>query len=281
VKVSAAPEALSVAQLLSAAPAPSTAQAQRDTFWQGRLTVFQPARGCGYRFNLDPVLLAQFAEPAQHVLELGAGCGILSLLLLASGRAARVTAVEVQPELAELCQRNAAANGLDQHLQVLRGDLRHTALPQADAVVFNPPYFAAHTGKASPQWGRDAARHERHGTLSDFVKAAAAAVVPGGPVAAIVPAGRSEELQGLFAAAQLAQVCQQDVCAREGQSPGHVLMVARQGPATFTQRPALVIHTGVGRDFTAGVAAWIEGPAQWKPPKPTVRPACASPPRTP
>jgi tRNA1Val (adenine37-N6)-methyltransferase len=240
---------------------PSAASAQRDTFWQGRLTVFQPARGCGYRFNLDPVLLAQFAESAHHVVELGAGCGILSLLLLAANKAAQVTAVEVQPELAELCQRNAAANGFAQRLQVVRGDLRHTALPRADAVVFNPPYFAAHTGKASPQWGRDAARHERHGTLNDFVQAAAAAVLPGGPVAAIVPVGRSEELRRLFAAAGLAQVCQQDVCARQGLRPGHVLMVARQGVAAVTLRPSLIIHSGAGRDFTADVARWVEGPA--------------------
>ena len=32
----------------------------RDTFWHGRLAVWQPARGHGYRFNLDPVILARF-----------------------------------------------------------------------------------------------------------------------------------------------------------------------------------------------------------------------------
>ena len=56
----------------------------RDTFWGGRLTLWQPARRAGYRFNIDPVLLASAVPSGDHAIDLGAGCGILGILLLAA-----------------------------------------------------------------------------------------------------------------------------------------------------------------------------------------------------
>ncbi|MCK5690158.1 hypothetical protein KAI87_12850, partial [Myxococcota bacterium] len=70
-----------------------------DTFWEGALKVWQPAKGQGYRFNLDPVLLYGFAPPANEILEFGAGCGILSLLMLGSAKTQKAVAVEIQAQL--------------------------------------------------------------------------------------------------------------------------------------------------------------------------------------
>src|SRR5688572_25658633 len=98
--------------------------ASKDALWGGKLTLWQPARGRGYRFNLDPVLLYGFAPPAAHTVDLGAGCGVLGLLLAAGGKAQRVTAIEIQPELAILAAKNADENGLRGRYEVLTGDLR-------------------------------------------------------------------------------------------------------------------------------------------------------------
>ena len=122
--------------------AQDTPSVTRDTFWHGRLAVWQPARGHGYRFNLDPVVLARFCPVSDAAVELGAGCGILSLLLLASGKVRRIQAVEVQPLLADLARRNALENGLKERLSVLQADLREIHGPRVDLVAFNPPYFS-------------------------------------------------------------------------------------------------------------------------------------------
>src|SRR5262249_23627204 len=63
----------------------------QDAIFSGRLRLCQPARGAGYRFNLDPVLLAGFAAGGEHVVDLGAGCGVLGLALLVLGKAERLT----------------------------------------------------------------------------------------------------------------------------------------------------------------------------------------------
>ena len=142
-----------------------------DTLLKGTLKLWQPAKGHGYRYNLDPVLLSGFVEPADTVLDLGAGCGVLGLLMLARG-SKRLFAVEQNPVMADLVRRNAIENGWSERVTVLQGDLRNLDLPQVDCIVSNPPYFKAGSGNPSPNPIKDEARFERHGTLDDFVGAA-------------------------------------------------------------------------------------------------------------
>jgi tRNA1Val (adenine37-N6)-methyltransferase len=231
----------------------------RDALWRGQLGFWQPARGEGYRFNLDPVLLSGFARPAPHVIELGAGVGVLAVLLVASGRAERVTAVEIQPELAALCADNARDNGLATQISVVAADLRSLVPVRADAAVFNPPYFKAGDGRGAPERRRDAARHERHGTLADFV-AFAVACVGAGRVAAVVPAARGEELEALLTEQGHGALRRRVVVAREG-APAERWLVEGAAPgdgaASLAIEAPLVVHAGDGREFTAEVKALL------------------------
>jgi tRNA1Val (adenine37-N6)-methyltransferase len=98
-----------------------------DSVFDGRLVIRQPR--AGYRFSVDAPLLVWFsctrgAAPARIAADLGAGCGIVALGLLAAGQARRAVAVEVQDRLASLCAGNAAANGLSSRLEVVHGDMR-------------------------------------------------------------------------------------------------------------------------------------------------------------
>jgi len=242
----------------------------RDSLWGGALTLWQPARGHGYRFNLDPVLLSGFASAAEHVLDLGAGVGVLGVLLLAAKKAARVTAVEIQSGLADLARRNAAANAELGPLFVVDGDCRVVALPRVDAVVFNPPYFKCDAGRAAPESGRDAGRRERHGTLADFVACAAAVLLPGGTIAAIVPAARGAELESLLREVGATALRRRLVVPRLGAPAGHCLLEATVAgrpsagahSAPLLDEPALVVHVGAGREFSPEVRAYLRMPVE-------------------
>ena len=61
-----------------------------------------------------PHPLADFASVSSRarIADIGAGCGIVGLLLAKKDVTAQVTLVELQPRLAELCRRNAKENGL-------------------------------------------------------------------------------------------------------------------------------------------------------------------------
>ncbi len=230
-----------------------------DAIFAGRLRLWQPARGSGYRFNLDPILLAGFARPAEHVVDLGAGCGVLGLALLFLGKAERLTAVEIQPEMAELVERNARENGLQSRVAVLSGDLRAVQLPLVDHVVFNPPYFRLGAGRGSPDERRDMGRRERYGGLADFVGRARACLKPQGFASAIVPFNRADELAVAWSHLGGMVRRRRSVCSRAGDAPRHVLFEADLTSHAPVDEPALVVHRDSVRDFTAEVVAWIEG----------------------
>lgn len=241
-----------------------------DYLWRGRLRFWQPAKRHGYRFNLDPVLLAGFAKAHErgHVIDFGAGCGIVGIMLLALGKAERVTAVEVQPELAALIRRNAQANGFGDRMQVCAGDLRTLRLPQADAVIFNPPYYPAAQFRRCLHPGRDQGRREQNGTLADFVRCAMAALKPTTPdaeMSAIVPAVRYAEL-----CAQIRQVGgvvreARQVWPRASGPAAHVLVAAERQRPGKSQADAplsapLILHEDDSRAYTPQVNAWVDGP---------------------
>ncbi len=112
-----------------------------DEFLDGRLRLIQS--GKGYRFSIDAILLAQFVtiKPGDVVVDLGAGCGIISLILLLEKPVGYVIALEIQKHLVDQAVRNAALNGFTDRMGVLLGDLRQVPLGRsiADAVVCNPP----------------------------------------------------------------------------------------------------------------------------------------------
>jgi len=147
--------------------------------------------------STDSFLLGSFPKlrRGDRVCDLGAGMGLLGLLLWAREPSVRLTAVELQPEACELCRRNYADNGMDG--AVLQADLRElTQLPKAgscDLVICNPPYFAPDSGFAAAA-ERGQARSELTATLAEICAAAAWLLPTGGRFALVYRAERLPEL---------------------------------------------------------------------------------------
>lgn len=169
-----------------------------DSILGGALTLVQPRNG--YRFSIDSILLGRFvrARERDRVLELGAGCGVISVMIAALWHPREVVAIEIQPELAGIAARNAALNGLES-IRVINGDLRvrgidGLAAASCNLIVANPPYRALNTGRVSPNQGRRLARGESTATLAEFVAAAKRFAANGARAAFVFDAARSAEL---------------------------------------------------------------------------------------
>lgn len=165
-----------------------------DTLFNGRLSCKQFHQG--YRFSVDAVLAAHFCQPAVNdaVLDLGCGCGIISLILAYRHQGIHVTGLELQPELADLARLNITDNGFGDRVTVQQGDICNVSnrfsAEAFDLVISNPPYREPRTGRISPADQRARARHEIDANLSDFVDAAAFGVKNRGRVVMVYPAKR-------------------------------------------------------------------------------------------
>jgi len=167
-----------------------------DTFLNGRLRIIQSQKG--YRFSVDALLLADFAilEDEDIVVDLGAGCGIISLLLAVQKEPGLVVGLELQNDLVSQAQRNVALNKLEQKVAIMQGDLRNPPLPprSADIVVCNPPYRTARNGRINPDVGKAIARHEIAVSLDAILAASATLLKRKGRLFLIYPANRMAEL---------------------------------------------------------------------------------------
>ena len=168
-----------------------------DSLFDGDLTCFQHT--AGYRFSIDAVLLAHFAEVRRgdRILDMGTGCGIIMLILLYrwGERIKEVVGLEIQEGLADLAARNLKANGLEQRGRVLAGDIKKildlVPTESFDTVVCNPPFYQCGSGRENDNMEAKLARHQCLATLDEFLRASAATVRNKGSVYCIYPAEQS------------------------------------------------------------------------------------------
>lgn len=141
----------------------------------------------GLTFGTDALLLAGYiGGRSARGLELGAGSGIISFLLLTRGKIDFATALEVQSSYAELTQRNATLNSLSDKMQILNVDLRDFKSGEVFDLVFtNPPYMTVSGGAKNSVSAKNLARHEVMGSIDDFCKCAASSLKYGGKFAVV------------------------------------------------------------------------------------------------
>ncbi len=204
-----------------------------DTILSGALSIVQPSGG--YRFAIDSILLARFARPRPRarVLELGAGCGVVSVMLAALHHLNKVVAVELQPPLAAMITQNAALNGTAA-VRAVCADIRQRNIPgltaaSFDYVVANPPYRAASRGRESPDAERRVARGGDGATLADFIAGAARYALHGGRAALVFTASRTAELIAEMKQQSLEPKRIRFVHPRKDEPATLVLMEARKG----------------------------------------------------
>ena len=187
----------------------------------------------GLTFGTDAYLLSAYVRPKKGgiAVDLGSGTGIIPLLCLARNKAARFTAVEIQPSFCDLITRNAALNGMADRLTAHMADVRDLRAVdlggEADIVTANPPYMAPASGARNTTDEKYIARHEVCGTVADFCAAAGRLLKHGGRFCCVF---RPERLSDLFAGLRAAHL-----------EPKRMTMVQ----ATYAALPSMVLVEAV------------------------------------
>lgn len=133
----------------------------------------------GFCFGMDSVLLSDFAKEIKRnstILDMGAGTGILGILLSAKTQETKIVGVEIQPEVAEMAKRSIILNQLQNRIEILCEDIKKLKekyeVGNFDAVVTNPPYKKKGTGGINENEAKLISRHEITTDLEDFISIA-------------------------------------------------------------------------------------------------------------
>jgi tRNA1(Val) A37 N6-methylase TrmN6 len=214
-----------------------------ETFLGGWVCVEQPLTG--FRSGLDAVMLAAAvpARAGQEALELGAGAGAASLCL-AHRVDAGITGVEIDDDLVQLANRNAARNGMDDRVTFAAADafvLPPSLKRDFDHVFVNPPFHGE--GQTSPNADRSRALADE-GKLTDWMRLGFQRTVSGGFFTTIL---RADRLGEALSALPLGGISILPLWPRAGDPARRVILQARKGSnAPFILLPGLILHDDTG-----------------------------------
>ena len=133
-----------------------------------------------YNPTSDAVWLAAFApQNAKNVLDVGIGTGGASLCLLYHNPTAKITGIDISPEMLDACKINMDLN--NKTIDLRNEDITKWSTPEVfDLVITNPPYFN----------GTPTKKHQAHhnSDISQWMKRSVARVKPNGFFCTIVDA---------------------------------------------------------------------------------------------
>lgn len=222
-----------------------------DDLQRGGLRILQ--RPDGFRFGTDAVLLADFAgvKKGERVCDVGTGTGVLPLLLSARAENTTFTAIELQPEVADMAARSVKINALEDRIHVLCADCREAAAlvgyERFDLLVTNPPYTAQGAGLISPEKTRALSRSDGEATIEDWMAACARLVKNGGRLCCVFPAPRFLQLCDAMRGGRVEPKRVRFVCARANAAPKLVLVEGLKGGKPGLHiAPMLITHDAQG-----------------------------------
>ena len=209
--------------------------------------VFSSADGV-FAPGTDAVALSDFADTdfAENICDIGCGCGVLSIVAALRSKTAKITALDIQPEACTAALHNARANGLEDRINIICGDVREYkqlfTSGSFDCIVSNPPYFPPKSGKVSKSAA--IARQELCCTLTDLIAAVSFMLKYGGYFYLVHRADRAAQVISALSAAGLEPKVMRFVQHSEMSDPSLVLIKCKKGgkAGVIVMRPLVLAN---------------------------------------
>lgn len=185
---------------------------------------------CAMKIGTDGVLLGAWAAPLssgeEHftAIDIGAGSGLITLMLAQRFEKAHITALEIDPDACADAASNIAASPFAGRATVINDDFTHfasTSTARFDLIASNPPFFT--NGQLAPDNARATARHQSALNYQSLIEFASRALRPDGVLAMVTPAEFEDRIT---ASAELARLKVRKLCrvvTRDGRSHSRLL----------------------------------------------------------
>lgn len=222
-------------------------------------SIFQ--RKKGHRHSTDDLLTGWYALEKMALinarvdrhLDLGTGIGTVGLLVL-SGMPpeTRLTCIEAQDVSFRFLKENLRANGVEDRVTAIHGDLRDLSLEEKFPLATgSPPYFDVAAGIVPADSQKAHARFELRGDVSDYARAARRHLEPDGLFVFCFPYQQKERALTASRKEGFSVIAHRDVIPRDGLAPLFTLFACRQGAHAEQEEEAFVVRNADGTHTTA------------------------------
>jgi tRNA1Val (adenine37-N6)-methyltransferase len=143
-----------------------------------------------------------------NCLDIGAGTGLLSLMLLQKNPLIKVNAIEIDKEAAEQANENVAASPWKENISVINADVRNFVPGEKfDCIISNPPFYENELRSDNEK--KNLAHHGNELKLEALLHFITKNLAEGGSFFLLLPYKRNEEIKKLFSNNQLhvASIC--------------------------------------------------------------------------
>lgn len=158
-----------------------------NNYFQFKQFTIQQSRAA-MKVGTDAALLGTLAEGGKRILDIGAGTGIISLMMAQRFPHATVDAVEIDDDAFLDAQDNFNASPFASRLTLYHAafqDYVRTTEDRYDCIVSNPPYFDE--SLENPDEGRTKARHTSSLSFHDLIGGAYRLLDDGGVFSVCIP----------------------------------------------------------------------------------------------
>ena len=207
-----------------------------------KFTVLQDR--CAMKVCTDACLFGAWVAAAientavQHILDIGTGTGLLSLML-AQKTSAEIDALEINADAATQAKENVAASPWRERVQVHCTDAASfVSQNKYQLIISNPPFYE--NDLRSPDENKNAAKHDSTLTLENLLKIISAHLAPGGSAAILLPYQRSAAFEK--AAAQHSLFVQQKTIVQQtaNHAPFRSMLLLSSNQIAFTPNNLLI-----------------------------------------
>jgi len=179
----------------------------------------------------------------KNILDIGAGTGLLSLMLAQRQPQAKIDAIELDAAAAQQAAQNIAASPWADWVAVITGDIR-TFRPEKkyELIICNPPFF--NSSLLGPADDRNNARHTISLSYQDLFIAIQNHLQQGGLASVLLPVTEHQQWEELLRNNGWSVAYKLNVIPVAGRQPNRIVSLCCEGQGTLQQEDLVIRKQG-------------------------------------
>ncbi|RYD55448.1 MAG: methyltransferase domain-containing protein [Sphingobacteriales bacterium] len=208
---------------------------------------------CAMKVSTDACIQGAWtpmADTVKHVLDIGTGTGLLSLMLAQRAAGINIDAIELDADAASQARENVSASTWANRIDVMQGDILNMSIDkQYDLIICNPPFF--NNSLLGDDINRNNVRHTLSLTHDQLFEVIKKCLAPDGYASILLPTTEHEGWERLVNEAGWVIHHRLHIIPKEGSSPNRVVSLCSRVANDLPVEEKLVIRDkeGYTEDF--------------------------------